>query len=536
MIAPELYRAARGGEAALRLEGESATATAALFLAARTGDNAKVAYLLETSPAEADAFDAWQSTPLFYAALCGHEEVCRLLLAAGAKCDSKTYDGERCLYAALNDRVRRLLLESGFSKGAARSHDPFLEQLENMHDDALLQARWRDAAFVVGSGAEEVRLEAHRGVVAARCPYLAQRFSARGCEVSLPDAKFPAEALASVLRWCYTDRLAVAAEHADATAKLLASLKLRTLADALRAEAEAAPARQQQLALEPPRAEAKAELQRALAALADACSDADAAAAGLAPETLELLRGGAAKQRVGGEVFFIHAGFLCPRSEFFGALLDARWRGDAAADEPRECRFTDVSPATFRAVLRWAYSDVVDAEQPVPQLLELMAAADQMLLDGLKQRSALLLVPHVSPESCVPLMRVAEAAGVPRLAAAAAAAIAEGLEALADDEDLAAAVEESAASIKGRQATDSIPVLDEIAFHVRRLHGGDDEDWDDGTAASWDAPGMTPQQRAAAVAAARHGAAAVRLRKMAIVRQLAAAVQGWEVHAVRAHT
>ena len=533
MSAPDLYRAARGGEASVPLHGESAEATAALFYAARTGDTSRVAYLLETSAAVVDAFDGFQSTPLFYAALCGHEEVCKLLLDSGAKCDKQTYDGERCLYAALNDRVRRLLLESGFRLAAARAHDPFLELLENLHDDDPLQ-HTRDVAFVVGSGEAAVRLEAHRGVIAARCPQLAQRFSSQGSEVRLPDAKFGAEALQSVLRWCYTGRLAVAAEDADATAKLLSALKLKALAEALRQEAAAAPPRQQQLALEPTREVAKEELQKALSALVDASSDADAGAAGLDnPESLQLLRGGAVRLCVEGELFWAHACFLCLRSAFFAALLDKRWCSDDATDA-RE--LLEVSPAIFRLALRWAYTDVLDAATPLEQLLELLSAADLWLLEGLKQRAALLLVPHVAPETCVPLLRVAEAAAVPRLAAAAAAAVAEGLEGLADDADLAAIVAESAASIRGRQATDSIPVLDDIAYQIRRLHAGDDEDWDDDTSASWDAPGLTPEERASAVAAARHGAAAVRLRKMAIVRQLAATVQGWEVHAVRTHT
>jgi ankyrin repeat protein len=58
-----------------------------LFFAARTGDTARVAYLLEVCGAEADAQDEWQATPLFYASLCGHTEVVRILLRAGAKCE-----------------------------------------------------------------------------------------------------------------------------------------------------------------------------------------------------------------------------------------------------------------------------------------------------------------------------------------------------------------------------------------------------------------------------------------------------------------
>jgi hypothetical protein len=132
----------------------------------------------------------------------------------------------------------------------------------------------------------------------------------------------------------------------------------------------------------------------------------------------------------------------------------------------------------------------------------------------------------------VPLLRVADAAATPRLAAAAAAAVAEHLEALADCEELAAAVADSARCIRGRQLTDSIPVLDDIAFQVRRLHGpgGDlsEEEEED-----WEAADAPPEARCAAAAAARHGAKSVRRRKAAIVRQLAAAVQGWDVVGAR---
>ena len=121
------------------------TPQAELFLAARTGDTAKAAYLLEACSVEADAHDEWQATPLFYASLCGHADVVRILLRAGAKCEVRmvctslaqaqarradlsampqrlTYDGERCLYAALNDTTRQALLDEGFAFAAARSH------------------------------------------------------------------------------------------------------------------------------------------------------------------------------------------------------------------------------------------------------------------------------------------------------------------------------------------------------------------------------------------------------------------------------
>ena len=47
------------------------------------------------------------------ASLCGHYEVVQLLLESGALCERDTFQGERCLYNALNDKIRKLLLEYG---------------------------------------------------------------------------------------------------------------------------------------------------------------------------------------------------------------------------------------------------------------------------------------------------------------------------------------------------------------------------------------------------------------------------------------
>lgn len=50
------------------------------------------------------------------ASLCGHYEVVQLLLEAGALCLRDTFQGQRCLYNALNDRIRNLLLSYDYSK------------------------------------------------------------------------------------------------------------------------------------------------------------------------------------------------------------------------------------------------------------------------------------------------------------------------------------------------------------------------------------------------------------------------------------
>ena len=56
--------------------------------------------------------------PIRKASLCGHYEVVQLLLESGALCERDTFQGERCLYNALNDRIRNLLLSYEYSKSS----------------------------------------------------------------------------------------------------------------------------------------------------------------------------------------------------------------------------------------------------------------------------------------------------------------------------------------------------------------------------------------------------------------------------------
>lgn len=79
-----------------------------LFEAARAGDVDRLNYLIE-SGANVNARDRWDSVALYYACLAGHLDAAQLLLRSGAICSEHTFDGDRCHYAALNLRVRKLL-------------------------------------------------------------------------------------------------------------------------------------------------------------------------------------------------------------------------------------------------------------------------------------------------------------------------------------------------------------------------------------------------------------------------------------------
>ncbi|KAL6010274.1 hypothetical protein ACLOJK_000705 [Asimina triloba] len=79
-----------------------------IFEASRAGDVNRLRYLIE-SGANVNLRDRWDSVALYYACLAGHLDAARMLLENGAICDEHTFDGDRCHYASLNLRVRKLL-------------------------------------------------------------------------------------------------------------------------------------------------------------------------------------------------------------------------------------------------------------------------------------------------------------------------------------------------------------------------------------------------------------------------------------------
>lgn len=517
------------------------------------------------------------STPLFYAALCGRVEVARLLLRYGASCEKGTFDGERCLYAALDDETRRLLEEEGFARGGAAAHDAFMDFLENAFDnEADGAASWRDVELRVG-GEARGGVRAHACVLAARLPGLLERAWPRRDDAGVAvfaGARFCHATLSAVVRWAYTARLEVASHLVGEAAALLRSSGQPAVAAALEGEDASTDWKRRAgrgtAAVAPPLAEAKAELAADLLRLigeeGDVAEEPEESGS-QTPQSrraLALVRRLRTRFAVGGRVFFAHPLLLAPRSAFFDALL-TRWsspsphlhavlqsESEIDASDRKPVEIADVSSDAFHLLLTWAATDAVPPSAPRDVLLDLLSLADRCLLDGLKARAALALVPHVSRDTCVFFLSLAEASDVPRLGAAAATCVAEHLECLpaGDEGALAAAAASSASSVRGRHAADSIPLLDDVAYEVARLHGrGELSDSDEeqrwrpaplGTWAPAEAGGggggaMRPADaRRAAAADARRGAASARRRKAAILEQLAAGVQGWETASARA--
>lgn len=93
------------------------------------------------------------------------------MLEAGALCERDTFQGERCLYNALNDRIRNLLLSYDYSK----STDP-LQPLAAHINSLLTREHPRTFDIEVTAAGSTFRL--HKFILSARSPYFSNKLSA----------------------------------------------------------------------------------------------------------------------------------------------------------------------------------------------------------------------------------------------------------------------------------------------------------------------------------------------------------------------
>ena len=131
------------------------------------------------------------------ASLCGNFEVVQLLLETGALCERDTFQGERCLYNALNDRIRNLLLSYDYSKSA----NP-LQPLASHITSLLTREHPPTSDLLVAAAGDSFRL--HKFILSARSPYFARKLSVAPDTISwkLPSA-ISGQAFAVAIKFIY---------------------------------------------------------------------------------------------------------------------------------------------------------------------------------------------------------------------------------------------------------------------------------------------------------------------------------------------
>ncbi|KAG8516966.1 Ankyrin repeat and BTB/POZ domain-containing protein 1 [Galemys pyrenaicus] len=482
--------------------------TSDLFASCRKGDVGRVRYLLEQRDVEVNVRDKWDSTPLYYACLCGHEELVLYLLANGARCEANTFDGERCLYGALSDGIRRALRDYKQVTASCRRRDYYDDFLQRL----LEQGIHSDVVFVVHGRP----FRAHRCVLGARSTYFANMLDTKWKGKSVVLLRHPLinpVAFGALLQYLYTGdprtivgpggvgsawqqtrclgqpsapsalslpphsgRLDVGVEHVSDCERLAKQCQLWDLLGDLEAKCEkvsefvaSKPGTcVKVLTIEPPPLDPR--LREDLALLAD-CA--------LPPE----LRGDLGELpfpcpdgfnscpdvcfRVDGCSFLCHKAFFCGRSDYFRALLDDHFceneELEASGGLP-VITLHRISPDIFTHVLYYIYSD--HTELPPEAAYDVLSVADMYLLPGLKRLCGRSLAQLLDEDSVVGVWRVAKLFRLARLEDQCTEYMAKVIEKLVEREDFAEAVREEAAAVAARQETDSIPLVDDIRFHV----------------------------------------------------------------------
>lgn len=139
-----------------------------LCYACRIGDAENVDRLTSTG-VNLNGVDQFDNSPLFLASLCGHEDVVKLLLKRGAVCDRDRYEGARCIYGALTDAIRDILLQHDISK-AVDTNQPFVMHISSLIKDNPMDTH--DICIGYTKDEKECWLQLHRFILSARSPKL----------------------------------------------------------------------------------------------------------------------------------------------------------------------------------------------------------------------------------------------------------------------------------------------------------------------------------------------------------------------------
>lgn len=488
-------------------------AFADLLLACRAGDTDTVDALTLTLEVDVNRVDEWDYSPLILALICGHLKVVELLLARGAVCDRDTFQGARCIYGALTDEIKTLLLSYDITK-TVDDKQPFLAHMAQLVTPAYALLAARDVAL----RADGAVFVVNRFLLAARSRYFAELMAGAWRHRSAVDlAGVAAADAAAVVDHIY---LRPATSGLAQLASVAQKVGLEDLAPA------AAPAQQQQLQHV---ARAKDDMRRFLRLHVVANAHRLELQEEIDFEDIEPepLLAAAAKRRLlhcsahpdailsfidvddGAVVYYpVHRAMLA-RSEFYAQMFRSQLfraasseppyadvAGERVVDRPRlgpahlpvlQPLLSTTNRHVMEAVLQYLYYDDVT---PIPAHLgvELLYVAEELHIDRLKTMSALVLTSVVQDFDYASLGRLVDATGYSaaelvevawdtrseRLEQHMAKLLAHNVERLCQSELLRAQlvllIRKSARRILSRHDTDTIELVDDMRYYLAKKY------------------------------------------------------------------
>ncbi|KAM0873514.1 hypothetical protein ACQ4PT_038023 [Festuca glaucescens] len=403
-----------------------------IFQAARAGDCALLGRLLQEG-ADLNARDRWDSIPLYYACLAGHDAAVRMLLEGGAVCDDSTFEGERCYRAALNLGIRRILREYEsrprpprplpLAPFPAALRSAFLACPANRVGADSTPTLATDAAGELWPSPPDITLyvqgrpiEAHRVILAARSPYfrrkLATEWRNRRDVTFSSSHSLSFKLMHSLVSFFYSDRCEVPAEDLQDFARICKACKCKGIVDRLTAHKKRRDTQTRELGRDysqkPFVLQGRSMDGRAASALRRILHDSLANSREEDLRNSELVETCRSSEyddltdvcvKVGDRVFRCHQLILTLRSEYFKTRLSRRtdFLHSNNGGELPLLEEHDVSAEAFEKMLEYVYTDELEDldDDPLSMAEELLDIASRYLLFPLKRLVADLLLPHL---------------------------------------------------------------------------------------------------------------------------------------------
>ncbi len=438
--------------------------------------------------------------------------------------------GERCLYNALNNKIRNLLLQYDYSKSA----DP-LQPLAS-HITSLLTRRMPQTSDITLTAASE-SFHLHKFVLSARSPYFQKKLS------SAPETAIwklvhtiPAEAFHVALRYLYLgdvpadlgigpESFVTEEDVFKGIDKISKQLEIESLWEGILGSSDRRIARQRhqdevtrgrdqleawyrdnvlkhKIEIETSKAnDVKWTRDNAIFAdillradeemeddFKDIPKDADQDSVsqfdGIPIGPREVKEVPKPKKSGKSVLYPVHRAMLI-RSEYFLTMFSSQFQEAQVAEYLRVVK-VDCTPDVLEVVLNFLYTE--KAEFPLEIAIDVLYAADMLFIEKLKTKAAVVISTlgdgrggtlvdrthtqnpgedaEFEPINVYDVIRVAWLTRVQRLEEFAARYLANRLEDYIDEPEFEELIQESASRIEKRQETDSIELLDDIRYYL----------------------------------------------------------------------
>ncbi|KAI2810039.1 Ankyrin repeat and BTB/POZ domain-containing protein 1 [Blomia tropicalis] len=445
---------------------------AKLFHACRVGDIDTVRKLIETKDIDLNIRDKWDSSPLYYACLCGHTELVRFLLSNGSRCDPTTFDGERCVFGALTTDIRKILINDYkvISKKVIhrRDYDEFLRL-------ALENPEYSDVTFIVRG----ISFKVHRCILAARCEYFHQMFQGKWNSrkvIQIKCSLVNPTAFRILLHYLYTGILEFPINLKLDLRRLFRQCRLYSTFDMvenhcnkiLEKTKSKFKAMHTNIQIECPISKDYYHLYRSSLPQEIQAQDHENQLTDKPTCTRSLNSMTNYCDiifKIQNSYFYCHKIFFCGRSDFFRSLLaDYFSESNETIDGKRVFFLLDISIPIFDALASYIYTNFTLLS--VLNAFELLMHSDVYLLNSLKKFCANTLGSYISEVNVIDLIKLSRMLNLPKLESTAVEYIANNLEQFIDNQHFHDLVVSDAQNVKERQETDTIDIIDDMRYFL----------------------------------------------------------------------